>query len=838
MGRERLYKVGNAFCLRLAGPGFAPMLVLAFAATLVAGWLAATNTFEYDLQDVMSGREAALETFREALATFGPDDDVIIALPMAGFDADTFRQALRVRDSIASLTGLAGIFDLALAAGIADRDRLDWVLERPRLFARKLDEIRSRQGLNGFLLGRDERAQAVFVRLGVTGNLEKQELVRRIRDRVAAAIGTGSFHLGGYPVFAERYIFHTMRGNARFLTLSILGAVLVALALLRSLALTLAVGLAVTLPVVWTHGLFALLGYKVSLFSTLLTPIVLFVGLSLSVQFIARYRLARRLEALPERILERALAEALPPSTLCTVTSVLGFASQMFSNMPGVRAFGLFSTLGTGLAFLAVFLLLPGLCRRLAVDAGEGAAEGAAEAGFELRIGRFLARLLPPPRVIFAVTVLATGVVGWGISRLHLGSDPLSVFPPDDPVMVGHRFLDRHFRLGARQISVVLRTGGETFDRIGPFQALVEAERRIASDPEVVSVLSPALVLSDALAGISGRPGQLPRSDGDVEHALRLAVRAFPAWLGALLDHPFCGRARLMVGLRRSDAPGVVRAAARLERLANEAGSRPASRSFPVNGDPEMATSSLDWAERKERRILPVGTTPEGRSIVPAEPPPADQHATAGREVPPTGLPGTESWFTASATGRMLVAALVENEALWLEINSFATALFGILAVIGLGFGTLRALFIGFTANFLPLVMALGTMGWLGRPLDPVTAMVPCLCLGIIVDDTIHIFHEMAAEERRGHGPQRSRAALMLRMGWAILSASLIPILGLGILCFSEFGPIRSFGLYAVLAMTYGIFFDLFLTPALLALTRPRVPKTMWQPSTEEGMDS
>lgn len=788
MWRERLYRVWVESLLQKAGPGFGRTLLLAALFTMVLAWFAASNTFDYDLKDMMSGQDEAFRQFQECQEIFGPDDDIVVALPMNGLTPDALGVALKARNSLEGIAGVESCYDLARAAGVTDAEKLSWLLERPRLLDRRLDEIRASQVLRGFLLGKEEKAQALILRTVPLGNREKQALVRDIRARLVRDLGAEAFHLGGYQVFAERYVHHTLQGNALFGPLSVAAALAVSLVLLRSVLLTLAVAVTIILPVIWTHGLFAVLGYHVSLFSTLLTPIVLFVGLSLSVQLIARFNLASGKTHLPVAengstaglraenavgdILAGTLREALPPGFLCTLTALVGFSSQMFSNMAGVRAFGIFSTLGSGMAFISVFYILPGLLSRLppvpgkrrslASDQAHGRAAGAGSAEEKMfvgrsptperKLGRLLARCLLPPSLMYAGAVLITAVVGWGIAFLHVGSDPLEVFPADDPVLISQRFIDSHFNLGARQVSLMLKSGSQGFDTLETFQRLNEAGARIASFPEVQGVFSPCLLVTDALGGLSGGVTTQPRTDAQVVRGLRLARSSSGSLTAAFLNHPFYSRGRLVVGLRRSDAPAVVRVAEQAQRVCNE-----------------VASGN----------------------------------------------------FVATATGRMYLSAVIENQALLTEISAFATALAGILLIIGVGFGTLRALFIAFVANFLPLVMALGTMGWLGKPLDPVGAMVPCLCLGIIVDDTIHLFHEMASEERKGHGPWRSRAVLMLRLGWAIVSASLIPIVGLGILCFSSFGPIRSFGTYAVLAMSYGIFFDLFLTPALLALTRP-----------------
>jgi len=740
---------------------FILILVIALMSAMILGWFAATNTFDHDLKDMMSGQNEAFRRYQDSLDLFGPDDDIIAAFPMDELNENSMRDALNVREAIQSIAGIESIFDLAMAAGIDNQEKMKWIAERSRLLTRQIDGIRKSNILRDYLVGHQEKAQAVVIRTHQLGAQEKHKLVRTLRTTLNDKFGKGWARLGGYPVFAERYVFYMMHENAVFFALSITLALFVSILMFRSFWLTISVSLAVVFPVIWTHGLFALMGYKISLFSTLLSPIILFVALSLSVQFIARFKIVLERSRLKnetehDRILKETLEESLPPSLMCTLTALVGFSSQIFSTLSGVRAFGIFSTLGSLLAFVSVIMILPGMISRFWSKVVGDQPTGSS-VRFERRIGRGLARLLLPPAIVYIGAIFITAGIGWGISYLRVGSDPLDALPPDDVGVSDYKFIESNFFLGARQISLVLRPKNSTFDFFQPYACMENLKEKLASDPEIVTILSPTTILLDTLGKLSGSAGKKLKSDSDVNQALRLAYNNAPQLLSAFINHPYCDRARMVIGLRVADAPRVTRAAERIEAIACK-----------------VAKDEL----------------------------------------------------IASATGRMLLSALIESEALGMEIQSFSTALIGILLIIGIGFGSFRMLFVGFVANFLPLVMALGTMGWLGRSLDPVTGMVPCLCLGIIVDDTIHIFHEMESEEAKGHGPTRSRAVLMFKIGWAIISASLIPILGLGILCLSNFGPIRSFGGYAVLAMFYGIFFDLFLTPALLALTRKNARKS------------
>lgn len=759
--------------LALGSPG--PLILVWLLGTIGFGWLAAANTFDYDLREMLAGRGEVFDRYEECVRLFGPDDEIILAWPCDDLDLQAVRRSLAVRRAVQEVPGVAQVVDLSRVLQVEDEGQLDWLAERPRLFERRLADLRASGLLGRLLRSRDGKALAAYVRSEDLSALGKHALVKAVRQALAGTPAGEGIHLGGYPVFGERYVSLMMEGNTTFIALSVGATLLVSLALFRSFWLTAAAVMTVVFPAIWTQGLYACLGYRISLFSSLLTPMMLFVGLSLTIHFVARFRhaLGRAAPSDPDRhdrALREAIGGALPPSLLCALTTVIGFASQILSGMEGVRAFGILSSMGCALAFLAVFLLLPALLH-LGPTIDTRPTRGIIRPAWERVFGRWTARYAPPSAWAMPLAWIILLACIPGMARLQFGSDPLTALPAQDPVVVAHAFWREHFAGSGRQISMVCRpqdggpvenaqgdhpptreegahpARGDGFDRLEPFLELDRLAAAIASDPQVVSVVSPTDLVRDITTELSGGRESLPDRDAGVGRAFRLAAARSPALLSGLTNPPYFDRARLVVNLRQADAPIVVATARRLERLAGDS---------------------------------------------------------------------TRRGITASATGRMLLAAVIENDALHMELTSFLGAVSWIILIFALAFRNGMSVWVAVVVNLLPILFTTSMMGLLGQPLNPVTLMVPCIGIGVVVDDTIHLIHEMAREAARGHGPRRARANVMLRLGWALVSTSGILIVGMTVLVSSSFAPIRQFGIYGGLTLAVGMLTDLCLTPAFL----------------------
>ena len=118
--------------------------------------------------------------------------------------------------------------------------------------------------------------------------------------------------------------------------------------------------------------------------------------------------------------------------------------------------------------------------------------------------------------------------------------------------------------------------------------------------------------------------------------------------------------------------------------------------------------------------------------------------------------------------------------------------------------------------NLIPIVINFGLMGYLGEPLNPGTAMVAAIAIGVAVDDTIHLMTRFGTESKL-HLDERDAVRATIR-GEAvpIVSTSIALALGFSVLSLSNFSIVAQFGLLAGATMIYAAVADLLIMPILL----------------------
>lgn len=123
--------------------------------------------------------------------------------------------------------------------------------------------------------------------------------------------------------------------------------------------------------------------------------------------------------------------------------------------------------------------------------------------------------------------------------------------------------------------------------------------------------------------------------------------------------------------------------------------------------------------------------------------------------------------------------------------------------------------------NLVPLLAALGLMGFAGFQLRVGTSIVLPVSLGIAVDMTTH-YIARAREEwmRDGHYEGAVRRALT-GTGWSMVSSTMALVLGFCAFQIPEFRSFKDVGVLASATMVVALGANLFLVPALILWARP-----------------
>ncbi|MBA53916.1 MAG: hypothetical protein CMK89_05620 [Pseudomonadales bacterium] len=137
--------------------------------------------------------------------------------------------------------------------------------------------------------------------------------------------------------------------------------------------------------------------------------------------------------------------------------------------------------------------------------------------------------------------------------------------------------------------------------------------------------------------------------------------------------------------------------------------------------------------------------------------------------------------------------------------------LFMIAGLRSLKFGLLSII-----PNVFPPVVIYGTWAITVGHVNHAAAMTFSICLGLVVDDTIHFISKYLNARRNGRSPAESVRDSFIQSGTAIVITSIILVCGVLLLSLSNFTVNDTMSLMLAGIITTALIFDLFFLPSLL----------------------
>lgn len=174
----------------------------------------------------------------------------------------------------------------------------------------------------------------------------------------------------------------------------------------------------------------------------------------------------------------------------------------------------------------------------------------------------------------------------------------------------------------------------------------------------------------------------------------------------------------------------------------------------------------------------------------------------------------------AKASGLFVLLSFLIESLLGDQWVSFAIGAMMIITMMTVAFRSFRIGLVSLVPNLLPIVIVIGTMGWLELPINLGTAMISSVSMGLTVDSSIHYFTGYRRARREGLDMLAAMRETSQGVGTALIYTNLALIAGFLVLTLSHFMPLVYFGLLVSAAMFGGLVGNLILLPLLIRAFR------------------
>jgi len=554
-------------------------------------------------------------------------------------------------------------------------------------------------------------------------------------------------------------------------------------------ALTLA---AIMMSIAWMQGIGVLLGPGylgwIGPFSEMLQilPILLIgLGVDYAIHLNSRYREELGSETPVDKSAGRATRTVGVALVLATVTTGVGFMTNVINPVPALRDFGILASIGIVSAFWLMLTFFPAvrmILDRRAEKSGRLPTEAFGKGG-----ERFLPRImgsasvfaekLPVPTLIVA---LALGGLGaYGTTQLSTEFSFTDFIPEGSAVLATVDSLNEEFAGGFGE-----RT-----------QVLIEGD---VATPEVHNASIAAW-----------------QNMADTENVLNFGGRAaaeFPATIvGQLITPPEFGGSELYSEEFSQFAFG-----AGLEQDLTVAADTDVAALYEKAADllPDEMAAVLARGDDGSYGYVDISiSTQAGEAAV-------QQLAADLSEdlAPVSDIEGV----TAVATNENIISQVVVQSLSDSQLRSLIITLIaaGLLLVLNFLIEARRP-FLG-VITILPVVLVVlwtfGMMALTDIPFGPVTATISALAIGIGVPYTIHITHRYQEDRQRFDNPEDAIHSTTRHTGGALAGSAFTTVAGFGILVTSSLVPFQQFGAVTVYAISFALIAAVLVLPSMLVL--------------------
>lgn len=559
----------------------------------------------------------------------------------------------------------------------------------------------------------------------------------------------------------------------------------------RTITDTLLTLLTIVMAIGWMQGIGYLLEQVgvISAFSapTQIVPILLIgLGVDYAIHLTSRYREEVGEGSTVDGAMTGAVTSVGIALALATVTTVIGFLTNLFNPVPALKDFGILAAVGIVVSFLLMLTFVPAvrmLADRRAERHGTLPVSSLQSHG-DRALPRFMERLAglaeraAVPTLV--VAVLLGGAGYYGFTQLDTEFSFTSFLPEDSPYILTLNILQSDFGGGfGEQTQVLVEASDAKPIDSAVHNALVAANRDVTEIEDVSTIATPQGDFANAASPI-GLLGRL----------LQGGPGASPP--------PELQQAAQQVGLNPdltvADGADVTVLYQALLTVAPEQ----AARVIAMDGG---QIDALLWD---------ITTT-------------AGEHVDALRAglddafQPLNDLGASAIDTSQDIIADVVITALTDSQSRSLFITIAAA---GLVLVINFAIES-RRWFLGVITIAPVLLVVLWTYGLMaatGIPFGPVTAILAALAIGIGVPFTIHIARRFQ-EDRKVNGDMSSAMRSTMRhTGGALAGSAFTTMAGFGILMTASLLPFRQMGQVTVYAIGLSLAASVLVLPSMLAL--------------------
>ena len=746
------------------------LLIFLLADTAIMGYYASQVKLSYEFTSAVPTDNPKYIEYQNFRKQFGEDGNLmVIGVQTNDFFAPAFfNDYAALSKSISKISSVENVLSIPGAITLA-KDTVTGKLKVVPIAGNppfsNVDSIKQ-TFLNlpfyrGFLYNPETKAYMMAVRIdkNVLNSKDRSAVIKSIVDQ-GNAFGqkyNTEMHYSGLPLIRTEMAMKVQSEMKLFLILSFVLTAVILVLFFRSFTAVLASMLVVAIGVIWSVGTIVLLGYKITLLTALIPPLVVVIGIPNCVYLLNRYHYEYYKNPNKMKSLLRMVDRMGIVTFFTNLTAAIGFGVFFFTKSVLLKEFGLVAGINILALFVISLVFIPAFFSFLPPPNVKHTSY--LETGWINKLLTRITNWVFGHRLwIYGFTIIVCAFSVWGLTRLRNEAHIVDDLPKSDKIYVDLKFFENNFK-GVMPLEIVVDTKKKrgVTSSLEVIRKMDELSAVMQQHPEIGHPISIANGIKFASQQYFG---------GDTSYY------AVPSDFGAAFLQSY-------LSAKGNDKNSM------FSKLLN---------SF-IDSNKQKARISVSMADVGSYR-LPVlldKIRPEVYRIFDST-----KYTITFTGTSITFLEGSK-FIVHSLRDSLILAFLI---------------IFGCMVAL---FRSWRILLISIVVNIVPLLITAGLMGWMGIRIKPSTVLVFSVALGITIDVTIRFLVNFKQELARHDDSIADTVHRTIHdTGLSIIYTSLILIAGFGVFILSQFDGTKSLGYLTSITLFLAMVTNLTLLPALL----------------------
>ncbi len=751
-----------------------PLLIVLIASTALMGFFASKVQLSYEFTRAIPVNHPANKTYQAFKQKYGQDGSLLVIGIQTKdlFNEKVFNNYAELVRDLKKVNGVTDIISVPSAINLVKQPETEKLVATSLFAEKRLSQAEIDSSKNIFLslpfyrqlLYNPETnawMMGITIEKAVINSQKRNVVVNDIRNlaETFAKNNQQEVYLSGLPLIRTELSTRIADEMRWFLLASVVLSALILLLFFRSMSSMLLSLAVVIMGVIWSMGTMHLFGYKITLLTAIIPPLIVVIGIPNCIYFLNKYHTSYNEGGDAREALVTMIGRMGIVTLFCNLSAAIGFAVFALTKSEILQEFGVVAGINIMVLFFISLILIPVVLSFLPAPKSKHT-----KYLHSPRLNRWLDRLerwcLNHRQLIYGLTAVILVISIAGIFRLKSVGFIVDDLPKTDKIYTDLKFFEKNFK------------------GVMPLEILVDTKKKYGVSRNLNNLLR-----IDSLSQYLESMPEIARPLSIAE-GLKFAKQAF-----------FEGDSSNYSMPSEYDLPALA------QYLSFKNDSAGAKNSFT-----RLVSSFMDTA-RQEARIS-VSMADVGSAQLPEI---LNKIQIRVDELFP------KEKYTVQLTGTSIT--FLEGSSF--IINGLKESILWAFLLITLCmlylFKSIRILLCSLIPNVIPLIITAGVMGWTGIPLKPSTVLVFSVALGIAIDITIRFLVNYKQElPHQQFDILNTVIETIHSTGISIIYTSLVLIAGFIIFSFSGFGGTQALGWLTSLTLVTATCTNLILLPALL----------------------